>query len=205
MAVLKPSVISGEMTQLQDTDKKFPAMTEHEAIQQSLVKQFDALKNNAEKAMAQLCPDDYLKEPAPGSNCIAVICRHMSGNMRSRFTHFHTEDGEKPWRNRDQEFEKPEPGWPSEEAGKKWDEGWNLITAAINAVPEGGFNATVTIRHEPHTVIDAINRQLAHYASHVGQIVYIAKMIKGENWKPLSIPKNESDKFNQEMARKFGH
>ncbi len=87
-------------------------MTEHEAIQQSLLKQFSSYKNLAEKAMAQLCPDDYLKEPLPGNNCIAVICRHMVGNMLSRFTHFLTEDGEKPWRNRDQEFEKPAEGWP---------------------------------------------------------------------------------------------
>ena len=179
-------------------------MSEHEAIQQSLLKQFSTYKNMAEKAMAQLSPEDFLREPAPGSNCIAVICRHMVGNMLSRFTNFSTEDGEKPWRNRDEEFEKPQEGWPSTAAGEQWDQAWETVYDAIRNIPPGGFAKTVTIRHEPHTAFDAIARQLSHYASHVGQIVYIAKMLKGDEWKTLSIAPNQSASFNQQMQQKFG-
>jgi hypothetical protein len=165
----------------------------------SIRSHFLAYKALGENAMAQLDVSDLFYEPAPGSNSIAIIVRHLHGNMKSRFTNFITEDGEKPWRQREEEFQSPAGYYPAGD----WEAGWECLFQAIDSLEPSQLIHTVTIRQEPHLVLDALNRQLAHYASHVGQIVYIAKMIKGEKWTSVSIPKGGSDQFNKEMNQKF--
>jgi len=135
--------------------------------------------------------------PMSPSNSIAVIIRHLHGNMISRWTNFLTEDGEKEGRNRDVEFSPPPGG--KEELISLWDKGWNCLLDTLRSLKEADLLATITIRHEPLMAIDAINRQLAHYPYHVGQIVYIGKMIRGDAWHSLSIPRGASQQFNREM------
>lgn len=150
-------------------------------------------KGLAERAMAQV-PDEDLFKPLNGeANSIAVTVKHMAGNMRSRWTDFLTTDGEKPDRNRDSEFVDP----PDTRAAlmELWEEGWSRLFAAIEPLTEQDLGRTVTIRSEPHSVMQAINRQLAHYANHVGQIVLLAKHFAGGNWKSLTIPRNQSSAF----------
>ncbi len=127
------------------------------------------------------------------NNSIAIIAKHMAGNMLSRWTNFKTEDGEKPWRNRDQEFINKFN--TKEEVIAYWEEGWQCLFNALKNTTEEELLETIYIRKEPHTLIEAFNRQLAHYSYHVGQMVYIAKLIKAEQWQSLSIPKGESDNY----------
>jgi len=134
------------------------------------------------------------------SNSIAVIIRHLNGNMLSRWTNFLTEDGEKPGRNRDEEFS--EPGAGKDQLLAIWDNGWSCLLDTLRSLTEEDLLKTITIRHEPLLAIDAINRQLAHYPHHVGQIVYIGKMIRGAAWQSLSISKGASEAFNQFMQDK---
>ncbi|WP_431215224.1 DUF1572 family protein [Puia sp. P3] len=134
------------------------------------------------------------------SNSIAVIINHMAGNMTSRWTNFLTEDGEKPGRNRDQEFTDPSLG--KEDLLALWEKGWTCLLDTLRSLREEDLMKTITIRHEPLMVVDAINRQLAHYPHHVGQIVYIGKMIRGEAWQSLSISRGASEAFNQFMQDK---
>ncbi|HTI92986.1 MAG TPA: DUF1572 family protein [Puia sp.] len=134
------------------------------------------------------------------SNSIAVIINHLSGNMLSRWTNFLTEDGEKPGRNRDEEFS--EPGAGKDQLLAKWDNGWSCLLDTLRSLTEEDLLKTITIRHEPLLAVDAINRQLAHYPHHVGQIVYIGKMIRGAAWQSLSISKGASEAFNQFMQDK---
>ena len=148
---------------------------------------FRQCKRLGEKAMAQCADDALFRTLDPESNSIAIIVKHMAGNMRSRWTDFLTTDGEKPDRNRDSEF--LEPPATRESLMASWDEGWGLVFAAIEPLTETDLGRTVTIRGEAHSVMQAINRQIAHYASHVGQIVLLAKHFAGEDWKTLSIPK----------------
>ena len=148
--------------------------------------------------MAQLTEDDFHFRPDPGSNSIAIIIQHLSGNMISRWTNFLSEDGEKPWRNRDDEFEKAVES--KEELIQKWNAGWDCVFTALNSLKEEELAKTIFIRHEPQTVGDAISRQIAHYANHVGQIVYIGKMCLDNNWASLSIPKGNSKEFNKKMV-----
>jgi len=136
-------------------------------------------------------------ETPPASNSISVIIRHLHGNMLSRWTNFLTEDGEKESRNRDTEFSPPAIGKTALLA--LWEEGWTCLLSTLRALRDEDLLRTITIRHEPLIVIDAINRQLAHYPHHVGQIVYIGKMIRNEKWQNLSIPKGASGDFNQQM------
>lgn len=151
-----------------------------------------------DKTFAQLGEPDFNYSPNAESNSIATIIRHLHGNMRSRWTNFLTEDGEKPGRNRDTEFES---GYIGKAAAiALWEEGWNCLLSALRSLKEEDLLKTITIRREPLIVIDAINRQLAHYPHHVGQIVYIGKMIRGENWQSLSIPRGASDQFNRKMT-----
>jgi hypothetical protein len=148
-------------------------------------------------AIAQ-CPDQHLDATLDSeSNSIAILVKHLSGNMRSRWTDFLTTDGEKPDRNRDTEFEDP----PKDCAGllAMWDRGWDLIFAALEPLSEGDLTKVVTIRGERHSVMQAINRQVAHYAYHVGQIVFLAKHFAGTRWKSLSIPKKQSSQFNSDV------
>ncbi|MBC6492433.1 DUF1572 family protein [Flavihumibacter stibioxidans] len=169
----------------------------------SIRKHFRAYKDLGDRTLAQLNTEQLNICPAEGSNSITIIIRHMHGNMLSRFTNFLTEDGEKSWRQRDQEFEPPD-GWhpTGEEIRLLWEEGWGCLLETIDKLEEADLGKTVMIRQEPHFVPDAINRQLAHHASHVGQIVYIGKMLLGKTWNSLSIPIGGSAQFNQDMERK---
>jgi uncharacterized damage-inducible protein DinB len=154
----------------------------------------------AEAAIDQL-PEDALSVEGPdGGNSIAVICWHISGNLRSRFTDFLTSDGEKPWRNRDEEFEVRTVS--RETLLAKWNLGWNALLGALASLSDEQLQQTVTIRGEPLQVQEALHRSLAHLAYHVGQIVYIAKSIRGKDWTYLSIAPGKSNAFNEATKSK---
>ncbi|HLZ49184.1 MAG TPA: DUF1572 domain-containing protein [Candidatus Acidoferrum sp.] len=162
---------------------------------------FHYYKKLAERAMAQ-CPDDALFVTLdPESNSIAIIVKHMSGNMRSRWRDFLTTDGEKPDRNRDTEFEAP-PVTRSELL-ELWERGWKYVFDALEPLSESDLTRTVTIRSEPHSVMQAINRQIAHYAHHAGQILFLAKhltFVRTGKWESLSVPRGKSADMNARVA-----
>jgi len=166
----------------------------------SIKKQFQYYKLLGDQTFAQIEAEDIFWKHRPATNSIAIIVKHMWGNMRSRWTDFLTTDGEKEWRHRDQEF--LEDIKDKEELLAKWEEGWQCLFTAIDSINMDNFETTIYIRNMGHTVIEAINRQLAHYAYHVGQIVFIGTLIKGEEWKSLSIPKGQSTSYNQERFAK---
>jgi hypothetical protein len=151
-------------------------------------------KRLAEGAMAQLKDEELFVTLDPESNSVAVIVKHMAGNMRSRFTDFLTTDGEKPDRYRDQEFELS-PTTTRADLTKWWEEGWARVFEAIESLKPEDVMRTVTIRGEPHTVLQAVNRQVAHYAYHTGQIVFLAKHLRSSKWRSLSIPRGKSEEF----------
>jgi uncharacterized damage-inducible protein DinB len=153
-------------------------------------------KSLGEKAMAQLEPGQLFIQTNEECNSIAMIVQHMTGNMLSRWTNFLTSDGEKEWRNRDEEFE-PRLA-DREEVMSEWNAGWNCFLNAIDQLKPSELTQIIFIRSEPHTVAEAINRQFAHYPYHVGQIVLIAKQLKGKEFVSLSIPKNKSADYNRE-------
>jgi len=153
--------------------------------------QLRKLKAQADKAMAQIDDRQFFAAIDPDANSIALIVKHVSGNMRSRWTDFLTSDGEKPDRDRDTEFERSAAD-TREAILAQWEAGWELLFSAIAALGPEDLGRTVTIRNEPHTVVQAINRQTSHYSAHVGQIVLLAKHFAGPNWQTLSIPKNRS-------------
>ena len=153
----------------------------------SVTKEFRYYKGLAEKAMDQLNEQDLFWQYNEESNSIAVIVNHLRGNMLSRWTDFLTSDGEKEWRQRDAEFEDIID--TPDELYRRWEEGWQCLFDALAMVNEDNFEQKIYIRNQEHTIIEAVNRQLAHYANHVGQIVYIARMIKGKDWKSLTVPK----------------
>jgi hypothetical protein len=159
---------------------------------------FHYCKKLGERAMAQ-CPDEALFTTLDAeSNSIAIIVKHMAGNMRSRWTDFLTSDGEKPDRNRDAEFEAP----PATRAElmEIWERGWKLLFGALEPLSDADLTRTITIRTEPHSVMQAINRQVAHNSYHVGQIVYLARHFAGDKWQSLTIPKKKSAEFNSQVA-----
>jgi hypothetical protein len=156
---------------------------------------FRGYKRLAEGAFAQLQDADFFYTPDPESNSIAVVMKHLSGNLRSRWTDFLTTDGEKPDRDRDQEFEMP-PGVSREQLMRQWEDGWNCVLQSLEALQPADLTRTVYIRGEPHSVVQAINRSLTHLAYHVGQIVYLGKHIRKDEWKSLSVPKGKSAEFN---------
>ena len=162
--------------------------------------EFHRYKTMGDKTFAQLSDDDILWKYSETDNSIAIIVKHMVGNMLSRWTNFLTEDGEKTWRNREMEFE--EPYASKEEMVAARDKGWQCLFNALESINSKNFETKVKIRDQEHTVVEAINRQLAHYASHVGQIAFVGRMIKGEQWVSLSIPKGGSEAFNQKMFGK---
>ncbi|MFC4721850.1 DUF1572 family protein [Geojedonia litorea] len=177
---------------------------EHSYLQ-SVIKQFQYYKSLADKTIAQLNFEELQKEFAPDSNSISIIVKHMTGNMLSRWTNFLTEDGEKPWRHRDTEFE--DTYTSKEELSAAWENGWNCVFKALETLKHEDLERIVYIRNQGHTVTEAINRQLAHYSYHVGQIVFLGKLIKGSDWQSLSIPKGQSesynrDKFSEEKGRR---
>jgi hypothetical protein len=151
-------------------------------------------KDLGDKTFEQLDEKDFHFSPNHESNSIAVIIQHMAGNMLSRWTNFLTEDGEKPWRNRDGEFEDRKS--TRQELLDFWEKGWACFLDALQRLKKKDLLKTVYIRSESLTVIDAIGRQLAHYPYHIGQIIYIGKLIRDEKWKNLSIPRGASDQYN---------
>jgi hypothetical protein len=159
---------------------------------------FHYYKKLAERAMAQ-CPDAGLFATLDAeSNSIAIIVKHMAGNMRSRWTDFLTSDGEKPDRNRDTEFEAPPTA--RAELMEMWERGWRLLFGALEPLGDADLTRTITIRTEPHSVMQAINRQVAHYSYHAGQIVYLARHFAGDKWQTLTVPKKKSAEFNRQVA-----
>jgi hypothetical protein len=160
----------------------------------SIKKQFRYYQSVGYKAIEQVSEEQMHWQYNPESNSIAVIIKHIAGNSLSRWSDFLTSDGEKEWRNRDGEFEDT----ASSKAAlvELWNKGWQCLYNAIDSLTEEDLLHIVYIRNESHTVIEAINRQLAHIPYHVGQIVYLAKMASGENWKSLTIPKGQSKTFN---------
>lgn len=156
-------------------------------------RQFLMYKSLGEKAIDQVADDALLMQPNAESNSISIIVKHMRGNMLSRWTEFRTTDGEKEWRNRDSEFEEE-----SKERSvilSQWNEGWGCLFAALDSITDSDLDDVIYIRGEAHTILEAINRQIAHYAYHVGQIVYLARMY-ANGWESLSIPRNASAAYN---------
>ncbi|MFV8340841.1 DUF1572 family protein [Flavobacterium sp. XS2P39] len=161
---------------------------------ESAKKQFLYYKTLGEKAMEQLESEQFFVATNADTNSIAMIVKHLSGNMISRWTDFLTTDGEKEWRNRDSEFEND---LQSEEAVlTAWNNGWNCLFRALNELKPEQLSQIIYIRNEGHTVLEAIIRQLAHYPYHVGQIVFYAKQLKNSDWESLSIPRNKSNSYN---------
>ena len=152
------------------------------------VLQLRKLKAQADKAMAQVDDAQFFALLDADANSIALIVKHVAGNMRSRWTDFLTSDGEKPDRHRDDEFER-EAADTRDAVLERWEAGWEVLFNALMSLGPGDLDKTVTIRNEPHSVIEAINRQVSHYSAHTGQIVLLAKHFAGPNWKTLSIPK----------------
>lgn len=164
-------------------------------------RQLHGHKRMGEGAMNQLQDAEFFVTLDPESNSIAILVKHLAGNMRSRFTDFLTSDGEKPDRFRDREFEITA-NTTRAEVMDWWEEGWGIVFAAIDALKPEDVMRLVPIRGEPHTVLQAINRQIAHYAQHLGQIVFLAKHLRSKEWKTLSIPRGKSEEFKDHKALK---
>lgn len=180
-------------------------MTKNNSYLESIKKQFLYYKTLGEKAIDQLEEEQLFIALNENTNSIATIVKHLSGNMLSRWTDFLISDGEKEWRNRDSEFQ--ETLKSKEEILELWNGGWNCFFNALNVMQDLELTTIIYIRNEGQTIIDALNRQLAHYPYHIGQIVFYAKMLKKEEWNSLSIPKNKSllyndTKFSKEKAIK---
>ena len=161
---------------------------------------FHYYKKLTERAMEQVSDEQLVTVLDGEMNSIAIIVKHLVGNMRSRWMDFLVSDGEKRDRKRDTEFEEP----PTTRAAliKLWDEGWNYVFTALEPLSDADMDRTVMIRGEPHSVMQAINRQMAHYAYHCGQIVFLAKHLQARQWKALTVPRGKSEEFNQTVATK---
>jgi hypothetical protein len=158
---------------------------------------FRQYKKMAEGAMAQVTDEQLFAALDPEMNSIAIIVKHMAGNMRSRWTDFLTSDGEKPDRNRDSEF--VEAPATREALMKMWEDGWDRVFSAITPLTDADLGRTITIRGEPHSVMQAVNRQIAHYSLHTGQIIFLAKHLQSAKWKSLTVPRNKSADFNRRV------
>jgi hypothetical protein len=165
------------------------------------IKRFKYYKSLGDNTLQQLSEEQVFWQYNEESNSIAVIINHVAGNMLSRWTNFLTEDGEKSWRNRDEEFVNTMN--TKQEVLDFWEKGWKCFFDALGQITEENFYSTIYIRGEAHSVADAVFRQLAHYPYHIGQIVYLAKMMKNEDWKTLSIARNKSQEFNMEMKKRL--
>ncbi|HEY1801376.1 MAG TPA: DUF1572 domain-containing protein, partial [Terriglobales bacterium] len=161
---------------------------------------FHQYKRMAEGAMAQVTDEQLFVTLDDEMNSIAIVVKHMTGNMRSRFTDFLTSDGEKPDRHRDSEFEAPPHS--REALMKLWEENWNIVFRSLDGLSEADLTRSVPIRGEAHSVMQAINRQVTHYACHVGQIVFLAKHLSSKQWKALTVPRGKSEEFNQKVLSK---
>src|SRR5437016_2266519 len=180
------------------TKKKLDTMNDHSLAQHYLndaIKTFRDYKKLAEGAFAQISDEDFFRTLDEESSSIAVNIKHMAGNMLSRWTDFLTTDGEKPERDRDMEFEML-PETTRDDILAYWEKGWKCVFDAVEPLQPEDLMRTIKIRGQDHTVIQAINRQLAHYAYHVGQIVFLAKHFKSSDWQSLSVPRNKSAEFN---------
>ncbi len=171
-----------------------------ETYLQLVIREFKGVKKLADGALAQVSAVQFFAVPADGDNSIAVIVKHVGGNLLSRWTDFLTSDGEKPGRNRDAEFEIL-PGDSHERLMQQWESGWATLFSELEPLTDADLKRTVTIRGEPLSVLQAINRQLTHYAYHAGQIVYVAKHQVGGSWRSLSIPRGQSTQFNRAPAK----
>jgi hypothetical protein len=161
---------------------------------------FRNYKKLAERAIEQIDDEEFFASIDPESNSVSVIVKHIAGNLHSRWRDFLTSDGEKPDRKRDTEFEMISD--TRESLMKFWETGWQTLFDNIEPLTTDDFSKTITIRGEPHTIVEAINRQLTHYAYHVGQIVFLAKHLRSTEWKTLSVPRNKSAQFNQFLVDK---
>jgi uncharacterized damage-inducible protein DinB len=161
---------------------------------------FRSYKKMAERAFAQVSDEEFFRAMDAEANSIAIIVKHIAGNLRSRWTDFLTSDGEKTDRNRDTEFEMIAD--TRESLMEFWERGWQTLFDNVGPLAADDFSKTVTIRGEPHTIAEALNRQMTHYAYHIGQIVFLAKHFRSSDWKTLSVPKNKSAEFNQFLAEK---
>lgn len=165
------------------------------------ISEFKKIKKLGDKTFSQIKDEDFFWSPDEDSNSIAIIVRHFSGNMLSRWTDFLTTDGEKPNRNRDEEFERIF-YTDKDDIISRWESGWKRVFDTLNSLKEEDLMKEITIRSEPHTVLEAINRQLTHYSYHTGQIVFIAKHLVNADWKSLSIPKGGSEEYNKKKINK---
>jgi len=181
--------------------KKVTLVNKIKEMKELFIKRFEYYKSLGDRVFEQLSGEQVFWQYNDESNSIAVIVKHIAGNMLSRWTRFLTEDGEKSWRHRDEEFVNT--FTTKEEVKDYWEKGWKCLFDALNQINDDNIYSTIYIRGEAHTVIDAVLRQLAHYPYHIGQIVYIAKMIKNNEWQTLSIARNKSQEFNREMKNKF--
>lgn len=176
-------------------------MSTDSPILAAAIDEFQKIKKLADKSIAQLSDQQLHATLDAEANSIAVLMRHMAGNMRSRWVDFLTTDGEKPDRMRDREFE--DPGQTRDELLAEWEHGWHCLFDALAPLTDADLQRTVVIRSEPHTVYKAISRQIAHYAGHAYQILLLAKHMAGPNWKTLSIPRGQSEAFNRRMLAKL--
>lgn len=166
----------------------------------SIIKQFEYYKSLGDKTLSQLSFEETQWQNDEHANSIAIIVKHISGNMLSRWTNFLTEDGEKSWRQRDDEF--VDSFKTNEDLIACWENGWLCLFNAIKPLKTKDLEDVIYLRNQGHTVTEAINRQLAHYAYHIGQIVFLGKLIKGDEWQSLSIPKGGSKRYNTEKFSK---
>jgi len=164
---------------------------------ENVTAEFRGLKRLADKAAAQVNDEEFFRAIDPESNSVALIMKHMAGNMRSRWTDFLTSDGEKPDRRRDSEFLIE--GEDRRAVEEKWEAGWRRLFDALAQLRPDDLMRDVIIRREPHTVVEAVNRQLTHYGEHTGQIIFLAKHLKSSGWKTLSVPRGQSAAFNKKQ------
>ena len=176
-------------------------MSTESPILSVVIDEFQKTKKLADMAIAQLSDAQLHETLDPDANSVAVLMRHMAGNMRSRWVDFLTSDGEKPNRMRDREFE--DPGQSRDELLAEWEHGWQCVFDALTPLTDADLQRTVVIRGEPHSVYKAISRQVAHYAGHAYQILLLAKHMCGAEWKTLSIPRGQSEEFNRRMLAKL--
>lgn len=179
-------------------------MMNNECKLQGTINLFRYYKSLTEKSIEQISEEQIHETPESSENSIAILIKHLAGNMLSRWTNFRTEDGEKPWRNRETEF--VDDFNSNEELLDYWEKGWSVLIEALGSIEDDELDSIIYIRNDGHLLIEAIERHLAHVAYHTGQIVYLAKMYAGENWQSLTIPKGKSEeynrkKFNQEKGR----
>jgi hypothetical protein len=204
-AVVKQDLVMDELVySVVNDNEPRPVMSENLAQHylENVIAEFRSLKKLGDRAMEQLDDEQFFVTLDPESNSIAVIVKHLAGNMRSRWVDFLTSDGEKPDRYRDQEFIIDENAKRAEVV-ELWERGWRHVFDAIEPLRRDDVMRTVIIRREPHTVLQAINRQLGHYAAHVGQIIFLAKHLKSTEWKTLSVPRGQSEQFNQIMTERL--